>query len=221
MNLTTDEQNAISNLKEMVKILNDGKINFWMHGAAILGFIRNKEHLIPWDKDFDLLTWQNSLEDIKKLVPQIKAKGFTTKITKDKVKIWKDEYDFTIGTFMLDGDMAVRPTVSVRNKFGVLLYYRLIIKTKRKFIMKPLLYLGYITRSIIPVRKFIPSKYFTNLKEIDYYGVKIKVPADTIEYLKFKYGDTWKTPIKKWSHKGLTEHYVDDKFDAYYTRGWL
>jgi len=221
MSLTTDEKNAINNLKEVVKILNSNKIDFWMHGAAILGYTRDKSHLISWDRDFDLLTWQENMEKIKKIVPQLNKKGFNTKITKDKIKIWKDDYDFTIGTFILDGDMAVRPTVSVRNKFGVFLYYKLIIKTKRKFILKPLLYLGYITGSIIPVRKFIPSKYFTDLKEMDFYGVKIKVPRETIDYLQFKYGETWRTPIKNWSHKGLSNHYKDDKFNAYYKRGWL
>ncbi|MCK5260582.1 MAG: LicD family protein [Thermoplasmatales archaeon] len=216
------ERNAIGNLSQMVKILDDNNIHFWLHGGAILGFIRSgKRHLIPYDHDFDLLTWTHSFDDVKKLVPQIEAKGFRTKITKDKVKIFKDGYEFTVGAFELDGDKAVRATVSVRNKFGVLLYYKLIIKISNKFILKLLLYLGYITGSIIPIRKFIPAKYFTELKKIDFFGVEINIPKDTIDYLEFKYGADWRTPIQNWSHKGLKQHYVDDTFDAYYKRGWI
>ena len=44
----------------------------------------------------------------------------------------------------------------------------------------------------------IPIHYFTNLKTIRFYDMDFKVPAETEEYLAFRYGKNWRTPIQDW-----------------------
>jgi len=42
----------------------------------------------------------------------------------------------------------------------------------------------------------VPSHFFEELKEIKFYGMKVKVPKDAEGYAEFLYGKTWKKPIK-------------------------
>ncbi len=41
----------------------------------------------------------------------------------------------------------------------------------------------------------VPANYFLNLKTINFYGLKLKVPSSSKKYLEKKYGD-WKKPTK-------------------------
>jgi len=54
--------------KEVVQILNDNKINYWICHGSLLGIIRDKK-LLPWDCDIDFAVWQDEYtkEDILKL----------------------------------------------------------------------------------------------------------------------------------------------------------
>jgi len=45
----------------------------------------------------------------------------------------------------------------------------------------------------------VPKEYFAKLRVIDFYGMKINVPADAEGYLEYKYGNDWKKPKKDWN----------------------
>ncbi|MBA7548650.1 hypothetical protein ES705_41115 [subsurface metagenome] len=45
---------------------------------------------------------------------------------------------------------------------------------------------------------FTPSHFFINLKEIDFYDMKVKVPKDSEEYLVHYFGEDWRVPKKEW-----------------------
>lgn len=44
----------------------------------------------------------------------------------------------------------------------------------------------------------IPASYFLNLKTIEFYGMELKVPAETKEYLAYRYGKDWQIPKRDW-----------------------
>jgi lipopolysaccharide cholinephosphotransferase len=46
----------------------------------------------------------------------------------------------------------------------------------------------------------VPSHYFTNLSTIKFYGMEFKVPAETEEYLAYRYGKNWRTPQKNYKY---------------------
>lgn len=54
--------------QEVVRILNDNKINYWLCHGTLLGVIR-EERLLPWDHDIDFAIWDDeySKADILKL----------------------------------------------------------------------------------------------------------------------------------------------------------
>jgi len=70
----------------------------------------------------------------------------------------------------------------------------------RLFIFKVILKLHVMTSSCIYHR--FPSKYFDHLKEIDFYGVKVNVSADTDSYLAYRYGENWKIPDSHFNQAG-------------------
>lgn len=43
-----------------------------------------------------------------------------------------------------------------------------------------------------------PAHFFQNLQEIEFMGLKISAPSPTVEYLRFKYGENWRTPNRGW-----------------------
>ena len=45
----------------------------------------------------------------------------------------------------------------------------------------------------------IPAHYFKNLTTITFYGMEFRVPAETEEYLAWKYGESWRIPRRDWT----------------------
>lgn len=79
--------------------------------------------------------------------------------------------------------------------------------------------MGKITCSLHASRKTIPAKYFKNLNKIDLLGASINITGDTTRYLEFKYGKNWRTPVQKWGHGHITDHY--EKIDDFGELSWL
>ena len=45
-----------------------------------------------------------------------------------------------------------------------------------------------------------PISFFNSIIKIDYKSLLINVPSESEKYLKFKYGNNWKIPNKKWNY---------------------
>lgn len=70
----------------------------------------------------------------------------------------------------------------------------------RTFIFKIILRIHVHTSSCIYHR--FPKSFFENLREIDFYGIKMKIAANTDEYLSYRYGSNWKTPDSQFNQDG-------------------
>lgn len=209
MELTNEEKEVIKFLGKVVNILDGNNVHFWLHAGTLLGYIRSgKKHLHEMDLDIDLLVWEDEFKKVLSCVSEL-TKEFKIKVLKDKIVIFHGKYDISIGTYRKEGDMAIRYTIAIKNKFGALLYYRLILRMKSRFWIHFLLKIGYYTKSIHPSQKMIKATYFENLKKEDIFGVKINIPKDTMGYIKNKYGDTWKTPYtaEAWENDTQEQHY--------------
>jgi lipopolysaccharide cholinephosphotransferase len=44
----------------------------------------------------------------------------------------------------------------------------------------------------------VPKHYFEKLGNIKFYGMTFNTPSDVENYLKYRYGDDWRTPKKEW-----------------------
>lgn len=53
----------------------------------------------------------------------------------------------------------------------------------------------------------IPGHYFKDLIDMDFYGMKIKIPRDTDGYLAYRYGKEWREPQKKYVSGAVTRKF--------------
>jgi phosphorylcholine metabolism protein LicD len=44
-----------------------------------------------------------------------------------------------------------------------------------------------------------PKRYFEKLGTTKFYGLTFHIPFEVEDYLKYHYGENWKTPQKKWT----------------------
>ena len=44
-----------------------------------------------------------------------------------------------------------------------------------------------------------PKHFFERLRSIEFYGMTFNSPSDVEDYLKYHYGQDWKTPKRKWA----------------------
>ena len=63
-------------------------------------------------------------------------------------------------------------------------------------------YLQFHIRTSSCIYHRFPEEFFNKLKEIDFYGVKVKIPAETDTFLSHRYGLSWKTPDSQFNQTG-------------------
>ncbi len=196
------KDDLLKHLDKVVKLLNIHNIHFWMYGGALLGYVRNGD-LIPWDKDIDLFVWKGDYANILDLKKKFKDLGFNYLIReKNIVLAWEDK-NIAIMHYEIQEDIAIREKLVTQNKFGNMLYFGLLIKAvehKMSNTYRLLWWLALKTGGCYLARQVVPSHFFLNLKEIDFFGIKLKVPAETEEYLEYTFGKTWRTPIKNFKY---------------------
>jgi phosphorylcholine metabolism protein LicD len=197
----------LTHLSLIVDILNKNKIHFWMYGGALLGYVRNKE-LIPWDRDVDLFVWEKDYSKIFKIKNEFKKLGFKFLIRESTVMLkWSDK-NITIGKYKLEGDYAIREKLVTKNRIGNIIYFGFLVKAVKynmKHTYRFLKWLSFKLDGCYQIKQIVPSKFYLDLKEIDFFGVNLRVPKDTKAYLEYTYGNDWKMPKKKFKY---TKEYI-------------
>lgn len=189
-------------LKLLTDILNKHKIHFWMYGGALLGYVRNGD-LIPWDRDIDLFVWKKDYHKVLELKREFEKAGFSCSIRDGCTMLrWSDK-NMTLVHYTLGKDTAFLEKLCTRNKLGNIIYYGALCKTLEYNMTHLTQFLKWLllkTNSAYKVRQEVPLHFYLNLKEINFLGVKLKVPAETEDYLEYTFGKDWKTPIKNFKY---------------------
>ena len=146
----------------------------------------------------------------------------------DKVVIEKNDYPMNVSLFRLADDKAIRTLPSAETAMGKFFrslwwlfsvsYYggfRIAgVKSTAKVVlvkvsgMLPTPLRKTLAGAMLKIAKVfdcreicwtVPAHFFMDLSTIDFYGMEIKVPAETEKYLSFRYGRDWKIARKEWS----------------------
>lgn len=218
-----DEELAVRNLREAKEILDMLGIKYWLDWGTLLGAVRDGK-IIEWDHDIDLGAMRDSWEKILSIIHKFEESGFYTERGQlgGGVSFARFGISLQIFLYQTKGEDAFIPYPAgkladlIARGLGVLGHLRLfpeaniwiklrLIKAKalRYFLSlfmskKPLFNLvqgrgGIKFRQII-----IPKYYFGNLATIEFYGMKFNIPSDTESYLKYHYGEDWRTPKREW-----------------------
>ena len=227
------EEDLVRSLKRINNVLKSADIDYWLDAGTLLGAVRENRFL-PWDYDIDIGAWQKDVSDILKATSKLEKEGFEViYFTLDKcIKILDNNSEIDINLYEQKEKMANRIWL-VNNKKGEILdYLRWVLSTKRpelkrskvpKTLTKILHFLTKILsdkhkeglkNKILEkykksgcriVKVSIPSSYFSDFSDFDFYDISVRVTKDPERYLEFRYGKDWRTPKKNYVY------YKDDK----------
>ncbi|MFC1480300.1 LicD family protein [Candidatus Omnitrophota bacterium] len=220
------ESVAVEVLRQVKTVLDKYGVEFWLDLGALLGAIREGK-LISWDTDVDLTTWQKNTAKVAIAFQELRKQGFVLEHSRYGISIRDRNSSLTIGLWQIVGDKATIRWGGFNSspwlgKFLSVLFWAVLaphysrVALKAASNLKELIYFTLARlSSFMPGRivtyvkriqtKFgeqtiwlVPAEYFTNLTTIDFYGMKIKAPAKTEEYLSYRYGKDWRVPRKDW-----------------------
>jgi phosphorylcholine metabolism protein LicD len=198
--LKKNRDDAIKVLKIVVEVLDNYGIDYYLDFGTLIGAIRDNG-LIPWDDDIDIsLMNQDDYKKIPDVLKEISKKNLRTYLftfdssfrkrkKRKKVIHCKEKVSFT--------NSQNYQIAKVRtNKFLLFGRGNTCIDIFFKYEYNDSSYwLAYGKENSVPLT------YMCNeLVDIDFCGIKCKIPKEYDKYLTYKYGN-WKVPNDKWNHE--------------------
>lgn len=155
---------------DIKKVLDGLGVRFWLVDGTALGAVRDGG-FIPWDKDMDLRTLATEW-DFSVLFKRFENEGFRC-VKSINPRLYGD-----------------KPSGSKLYKRGIktdicLNYYYPQSDEIVVLAGKP--------RACVTV---LPAKFFRGDHFIDFLGTQVRIPNPPEEYLEYRYGKNWRTPIK-------------------------
>jgi len=196
----------LKSLKQVVDVLNKYNIHFWMYGGVLASYVKIHD-LFPWDEDVDLFIWK---EDFEKLI-DIKDKFGLDYIFKEYTLALKgdgDDLDIDIMYFEKDDGTAFFERLRTKNKIGRILYFGILsrsIKYRLLTVTKIVRFIAVSLGGCGIVRQEVPIHFFKELKEIDLFGIKLKVPRDHEAFMDYTYGPYWRLPLDQQEKRYIRE----------------
>ena len=208
--------------REIIDLLNNSNITYWMDQGSLLGMIRDNRFM-SWDKDVDIGIWKEDAPMLNKLLDEkiitlgarisylpyaikIKKKyNITVKNLPVNIRIYyqKDEYAYSEFWTVINKENRIkgkidRKIINLLTRIG-----RKISGTAhvKRNIYKLFFDIVLGIREVLKTRRVIfrvDSKFFRRFKSINLYNLKLSVPEESEQYLSIKYGPDWRTPVKKW-----------------------
>lgn len=175
-------QQSLTMLNTVAEECDRASIRLALDGGTALGVVR-EQRLLPWDTDMDLAIDWEDLPRFKRLMLRLWClHGYRIRFRRASkdigpfrkgdirvIKVWKRKFLFFKGDVMMD--------VFVRKQQGGKSHWLL---GRRNLVLNAM-----------------PEKFHCDLTHIDFNGRQFFVPADTDEFLTYRYGD-WRTPVKEW-----------------------
>lgn len=197
------KDDMLAHARIVVDILNEHGIHFWMYGGALLGYVRDGD-LISWDTDIDLFVWMKDYPKILASKKEFEKKGFRFLQKETSVGLYWRKKEITIARYKLEGEIAtIRDRLITKNKLGNLLYFGLLLRTIQLNLKRTQRFLRWLLLKFnccYSVTQIVPAHFYLKLKKIDFYGLKLNVPAETEEYLEYTFGKEWRTPQKDFKY---------------------
>jgi len=220
------ENSLVDLLCQVKEVLDKNNIEFWLDCGTLLGAVRDSK-IIPGESDLDLGAWSEKIPHNTQLsiAKELSDKDFKVFIAEchmtivNSKKTWAD-----INFYRSINEKAIFPLSVPKTRFGVLLrmsyevlvapYYHyfhfknifrsllvilshLLPSLLRREIAKVILS-AYKQMNFMDVSWVVPIQYFNNFSTIKFYGMEFKVPAQTEDYLAYRYGKDWRIPRKDW-----------------------
>jgi len=185
--------------KNTINTLDEHGVDYWLEYGTLLGLIRDNG-FIPGDTDIDIALDESNFKKTTNLIPIFQKTGFNIKL-----KFFNSRYATKI--------IQLYPNL-VGEGFHVDLYqfktinnhpYRMeivrdnFIASKINNFRIVLPFCNLLDKFLLFVSDFFSFKKIlifprVDTKEIGFYDIMVKIPANAEHHLCFLYGDNWRTP---------------------------
>lgn len=171
---------AMMLLQSIADVFHARGIPYWLEAGTLLGAVR-EHRLLPWDSDVDLAVRSDCMPEIYGgVLPAIVQLGLAVEVHPHT----RDIHPFScreprIVNVRMEGvlypavDIFITKKVDNEYFFGVASYER------------------YTLHSV-------PAHFYDNLVSKHLMGGSYSMPAETEDYLAYRYGADWRTPKRKW-----------------------
>ena len=196
-----NEKQAKNFFFEMNDIFNKVGLRYFLFLGTLLGAIR-EQRFIPIDKDFDIGVFKEEF-DLKKdeLKAEFEKNGFETKWKFNNSK--EEEKNNPVGLGIYKGLVEVGKKRKMHCDICAFIklkkwrYYPRAGKSRKV--------LAYL------------SKIIGKLKDIEFYGRKVKVPFYTEKFLELTYGKDWRTPHTKFkAESGIGSQFLPESGNEFW-----
>ena len=190
----------------ITSIFQINNIKYWVDQGTLLGLIRDGK-LIDHDKDIDFSIWDEDIDKLEKVIPDIKKEGYSISVSQYK------NYKFKYTCVHKSNKNLRKLDISVYRKVKGLFAWspQRITAEKRSFLCKILIriisffWLKNTKRILIDrfplsiisetFTWWIPAMHFEQI--IFDERNKVFIPKNYEEHLKLHFGN-WKVPVKRW-----------------------
>lgn len=203
----------IEKTKQVVKLLQNNNIHHWLYGGILLGWYRTGEPL-SWEKDIDLFVWEEDFQKVIGLSKEFKKLGLTVIYKENSIALKWDCYEIGVQFYYQDYSKAICPNRLVTQcKFDNMIYFGLLSKACKYRLKRTFKFFRWVLLTLgrcYTVTQVVPIEFFTQLQEIDLFGLKILVPLDLEGFFEHTFGKDWRIPKKEFTRPR-----------KYYVRGGL
>ena len=212
--------NLNERLSEVDNILTELRLQAVVDSGTLLGLIRDGD-VIPFDNDLDLAAMNWSESDISRVTRRLQDSGFVTSHTlfggkRTALYGWRRGDPLHVNFFLFSSkahgffwkfgwvsteknQRLSPPTRSLRHSLRRIVRSRRHNQSWQSFAssIDRLWLLNPRTHRALGLWA-VPQQYFTQLKPLDGLSA-LKMPAAVEEYLKYCYGEDWRTPSRSWN----------------------
>lgn len=163
-------------LKEIVKLLNENQIPYWLDCGTLLGAQRYGG-IIPWDFDLDIAMLTDDFDNVFKILSKLDPAKYAVQdwSSRDRPKSYLKVYVKETGAlidlynFQIDPEkQVIRSILSNENSIFLPESWKI---RERRFILDT------------------PISYVFPLKKAHFDGIEVFVPSETVKYLQQRYGE--------------------------------
>ncbi len=220
-------------LNWICNLLNEYRVEYWIDSGTLLGLAR-EGRVIEGDHDLDISMWSGNEEQLKKILPAVKKRGYKVSVKNYRGLNFKYKFspcfkssslDIDISLFRQEQNYAWCPQVYCMPYPFVnknLFYY--LYALPHRIIQEIFIRKGAVSLHNWPwtttykvYMMWIPGRFF---KETASFYDGIPVPKDYRDYLVFRYGQ-WQVPRKDWFFifdDGAIKHTSPEKLVAIFNR---
>lgn len=188
--LSVKEKKWLDDFEYVNKMLRKHDIKYVLDGGNLLSILRD-DSLFPHYKDGDIdfsIEWnRKNFEKIKHLKKPLISSGYQVRL------------NFFVFSIKKTNTSKLFRKIPLVKKISKLNDPKINISLYRK--NGDNLWCTWLNKSGIDfIPRVIPSKYFDNIREIEYQGIPLSIPFESESYLSFKYGENWKEPNTEWKY---------------------